>query len=111
MHEAIRGAGIRNQADLAERLGVGPSTVSMWSRGEREPEPDNIEALARVLGVSVVRVYEALGRMAPVSDAEYRDWVELLEQADPVVRDEALAYLRWRMSERAKRDTVCSESQ
>jgi transcriptional regulator with XRE-family HTH domain len=109
LHESIRTAGIRNQADLAERLNVGPSTVSMWARGEREPDPDNIEALARVLGVSVVRVYEALGRMTQVTDAEYRDWVELLKQVDSEVREEGLSYLRWRIAERAKQDRVCSE--
>lgn len=36
--------------ELAALIGVTPKTVSRWERGEREPEDDNLSALARVLG-------------------------------------------------------------
>lgn len=39
------------QADLAEALGVAPSTVGMWEQGRREPDLDSIEALADIYNV------------------------------------------------------------
>lgn len=35
-----------SQAELANKLGVAPSTVGMWEQGRREPDLDTIEALA-----------------------------------------------------------------
>ena len=39
------------QADLAEAVGVGKSTVGMWENGQREPNIDTLEALADVFNV------------------------------------------------------------
>lgn len=96
--------GIRNQSDLAERLGVVPSAVSNWVNGAKEPDTESVNAIARLFGVSVARVYEALGRMAPVTDADYRDWVELLEQTDPESRDRVLSYARWELARKRQRE-------
>lgn len=41
------------QADLAERLGVAPSTVSTWEVGKRVVGMDWLPALCRVLGVTM----------------------------------------------------------
>jgi transcriptional regulator with XRE-family HTH domain len=95
LRQMMRECGIPNQADLAERLGVVPSTVSNWVAGTSEPDTERVEALARTFGVSVARVYEALGRMRHVSDAEYRDWVEMLDSTDPEARERILEYARW----------------
>lgn len=36
--------------DLAERLGVGQSTVARWERGINEPERAQVKQLAKLLG-------------------------------------------------------------
>ena len=41
------------QAQLAETLGVGSSTIGMWENGQREPDLDTIEALADVFNVPI----------------------------------------------------------
>jgi transcriptional regulator with XRE-family HTH domain len=40
-----------SQADLAERLGVGRSTVGDWERGARQVGLDYLVPLCRILGV------------------------------------------------------------
>lgn len=45
------------QSDLAERLGVSKSTVSMWETGERTPTLETLEAIADVLNVSPAELW------------------------------------------------------
>jgi len=52
MLRRLRMANGLTQADLADRLGVVPSTVSFWESGTTIPEPKRIPELAKVLGVS-----------------------------------------------------------
>lgn len=72
-----RGAGL-TQAELAERLGISKSAVSMYERGNREPELGLLEAMADLFGVSVSAL---LGRdEAPLvnGDAELTEYLEAL---------------------------------
>lgn len=41
------------QAQLAERIGMSQSTVGMYETGRREPDMDQIEAIADALNVSM----------------------------------------------------------
>jgi transcriptional regulator with XRE-family HTH domain len=41
----------QNKAKLARKLGIDPSTVARWARGESVPSGDNLQALARLLDV------------------------------------------------------------
>lgn len=41
------------QKDLAKKLNVAPSTISMWERNERSPDPEMLIKLSKVLNVSV----------------------------------------------------------
>lgn len=41
------------QAELAEKLGVGRTTLASWETGHRKPELAHLEALADLGGVSV----------------------------------------------------------
>ena len=50
---ALRRARGLTQAELASRLGISKSAVSMYERGNREPELDLLESMADVFGVSV----------------------------------------------------------
>lgn len=48
------------QAELAERLGVRPPTVSDWLRGVKRPKPCRVPDLARELRVSPERLFTLL---------------------------------------------------
>ena len=56
-----RGRGM-TQAELASRLGISKSAVSMYERGKREPELELLQAMADLFGVSVNAM---LGRQDP----------------------------------------------
>ena len=56
----IRGARSRlalSQAELAELVGVSRQTVNAWERGRRQPDADEIKAIAHATGVSVARLF------------------------------------------------------
>lgn len=50
------------QAELAEKLGLAPNTLSQYETGKREPDMDTLSRLADALEVSVD---ELLGRERP----------------------------------------------
>ncbi|MEV2239437.1 helix-turn-helix domain-containing protein [Micromonospora sp. NPDC049891] len=63
-------AGLR-QEDVAERSGVSLSTIQRWESGQaRNPKPDEVQAVCRVLGLSTVTAGVALGYLSP-ADVEY----------------------------------------
>lgn len=66
------------QAELASRLGISKSAVSMYERGNREPELDLLQAMADLFGVSVNAM---LGRPDPElvnADPELTGYLEQL---------------------------------
>ena len=66
------------QAELAARLGISKSAVSMYERGNREPELELLQAMADQFGVSVSSL---LGREEPPlvnGDAELTAFLEQL---------------------------------
>lgn len=95
LHEAMRGQGIASQAEFAERAGIPANSITNWVRGYSLPTPENADTIAKTLNVSVARVYEAMGRMRPVGDTDYRDWVEALDAATPAERRQILDYARF----------------
>ena len=66
------------QAELAQRLGVSKSSISMYERGNREPELDLLERMADLFDVSVNAM---LGRSEPElvnSDPALTEYLEQL---------------------------------
>ena len=49
---ALRRHAGMNQAELASKLRISPSTVGMYEQGRREPPVETVVALARLFGVS-----------------------------------------------------------
>lgn len=46
------------QKSLAEKLGVGQSTVAMWESGVQMPRADKLPELAKILGCSIDDLFE-----------------------------------------------------
>ena len=65
------------QAELAAELGISKSAVSMYERGNREPELDLLQEMADLFGVSVSSL---LGREEPLvnDDPELTEYLERL---------------------------------
>lgn len=57
-------------ADLARRIGVGNSTVTMWLRGERVPAPASCRKIAEALDLSDDVVLVAAGHRDPDLDVD-----------------------------------------
>jgi len=47
-----------NQRQLAELLGVYPSTICMWEAGDRKPSSDKLPELAKILGCSIDDLFD-----------------------------------------------------
>ena len=65
------------QAELAARLGISKSAISMYERGNREPELELLQAMADFFHVSVSAL---LGRQEELvnGDAELTEYLETL---------------------------------
>lgn len=46
------------QKELAKKMGLSPSTVSMWEKGERNPRTEKLPELARALGCSIDELFQ-----------------------------------------------------
>lgn len=54
-------------ADIAKAAKVHPSTVSRWISGANVPEVDNLDSIAKILGVDVSEFYRREGNVATIS--------------------------------------------
>jgi len=92
-------------ADLARATRKDQSIVSRILRGEREPRPQTLNAIAHALKISPEEIYRAAGLLPPKPDAE-----ELIEQAEHIINNykypetkrRALAYLEFLREEEEK---------
>lgn len=48
------------QEQLAEKLGVTPSCITMWETGNRKPDIINLKKLARILGCTTDELLEPI---------------------------------------------------
>lgn len=75
----LRKAQNLKQSELAEKLGVSMYTVSVWERGERKPEYDNLDALCDVLNVNLGYLLGTNDDPTPpgvLSDADLARWAD-----------------------------------
>lgn len=63
-------AGVRNQTDLADRVGVTSSAVNTWVRDRRKPDISMAEPLARALGLQRIDVLLAMVSAGPAVDED-----------------------------------------
>lgn len=60
------------QADLAEKLNIGQSTVTAWECGERNPGRRNIEQLSKIFHTDINTLY---GKETDIGPKEFSDWL------------------------------------
>lgn len=58
------------QVQLAEKIGVSRSTISMYEMGEREPDFETLEAIADVFNVDMAYLIGTETKKAPTVDGE-----------------------------------------
>jgi transcriptional regulator with XRE-family HTH domain len=100
------------QEDIAEKSGVSLSTIQRWEAGNvRNPDPAQVQAVCRVLGIRTVDAAVALGYVAaedtepapppPIRSPALQELIDMFE--DPAVPEsmkrEALNYLRYLRSQ------------
>jgi transcriptional regulator with XRE-family HTH domain len=67
-----------SQLELAQKLGLAPSTISMYETGQREPNIETLEAIADFFNVDM-NVLIGKGSTTPVPDDDAEVW-ELRQQ-------------------------------
>lgn len=55
-----------NRAETAAQLGIDPSTVSRWLKGERIPSPEMCDRVADIFGVDLDFVLNLAGHRPPI---------------------------------------------
>lgn len=73
--EFIKRVGIRDQDELAERLGVAKGTISMWATGKRNPTYETGRQLLE-MGMTVEELY---GKAYPSTVADLNQKSDTLE--------------------------------
>lgn len=72
------------QKELGERSGLSEATIKKYESGEREPTPQSLEQIERVLGIVSDRMY--------ISDADAKELIAYFETLNKSGRDHVLEY-------------------
>ena len=84
-----------SQAELAEKLGIAKSTVSMYERDERKPSFEMLEAIADFFNINMDTLAGSASKPAPPEGNELDDeFIRLWRQLTPEQAERELAYLR-----------------
>ncbi len=91
-----------SQEDLERESGVSRGSISRWERGIADrPEPENVRAVCRALGIDPRRAAVALGYLTADEvdpsrlDPEVEEILQLLPRMTPADRQTAVDYLRF----------------
>ena len=92
--EIDAGHAIPSQADFARWLGVNPASLSNWMNALRPPNPENIDAIASRLGLTVYQIMEVPPRVP--NDKLFRQvvarWHKLTDEQKSEIADQVI---RW----------------
>jgi transcriptional regulator with XRE-family HTH domain len=66
-----------SQTKLAEKFGVGRSTVAMWETGDRSPDPETINKLADFFGCSTDYLYGRTDDPTPANGTKNEQPVDI----------------------------------
>lgn len=91
MWEWQAGDGTKTQLEFAEYLGVEEGTLNKWINGERRPNIENVELLAKKLDM---KLYDLLGLLRPDPDLE--EIVEYWDDLDKAAKKDLIELARKR---------------
>lgn len=81
------------QGELAAKLGVVRSTISMWENGQREPDLEMLEAIADYFNVPISRLIDKQATPNDIEASEQLgDFVRILRVLDPSERAQLQAF-------------------
>lgn len=106
LEDRMEAAGIPSRAELARRVGRDTTTLHRWVHGERAIPYDDMVALARVLHVPRIELYQALGLLPPMSDEDARIIMDLWERADPEAKEQLVRYAQFLLREQEKHQSA-----
>lgn len=93
-------------ADLARAMRKDQGIISRLLRGERNPNPETLTAIARALRLPPETVFRAAGLLPPVSEVDElkADIIDLTAQMSREEQREVLEYLRMKRRLREERE-------
>ena len=83
-----------SQGDLADKLGVCRSTVSMWEHGQREPGFEMLEIIADYFNVPMSTLIDKSPAPADGNEAKRQEFIRLYDSAPGWVQDQVRSLLR-----------------
>lgn len=85
-----------SQAELAEKLNIAKSTVSMYERDERKPSFEMLEAIADFFNINMDTLVGSAAKPAPKTqeEKEREEINTLLDQVRPEDRKNVIALLK-----------------
>jgi transcriptional regulator with XRE-family HTH domain len=87
--------------EFAEYIGVSASSITMWWKGKRTPEGENVQKIANKLGVEV---YDVLGLPRPDPDLLYiqQNWSNISDKGRQAIREQAEKYKQANLNNEAQ---------
>lgn len=84
-----------SQAELAKRIGIAPTTISMYEQGKREPDFETEEKLADFFNVNL----DTLRGKAPVSNLSFeeKELLKMFGELSPANQKEVLQIIQLKL--------------
>lgn len=70
----------KTKKEIAEAIGVPPTTFSSWSNGRHLPDMDNLQAISEYLGAPISQFYNFTALSDPKPDPLLKELTEIYNQ-------------------------------
>ncbi len=70
----------KTKKEIAEAIGVPPTTFSSWSNGKHLPDMDNLQAISDYLGAPISQFYSFTALSEPKPDPLLKELIEIYNQ-------------------------------
>ena len=88
------------QEELADKLGVTKSAISMYENGKRFPDYDTLERIANLLNVNISLFFSQNKKASfNIEDAYEKEILEVFRSLTPAKRKKVIAQLRLELEE------------
>lgn len=70
----------KTKKEIAEAIGVPPTTFSSWSNGKHLPDMDNLQHISEYLGAPISQFYNFTAQSDPPPDPLLKELIEIYNQ-------------------------------